>query len=497
MLKPRCLAILDINDQPDAMFGVGTQLTRHLSVQRLSTWLGVQEAIGGRDSGRYAPDILLVDVSFDKDEHVNGARIESVAGSEVVPVGPLLSLTFVNARDVVAFAPYSAHMKDTVVRREPHFLIAMGLIAAKMHGRSYVATTLTRPMDEDHWKKTDQHLSLSWLGYEAEVWRGDDRRWHWALRHGVGADGTVDQGDAGSQNAARKVAVDRMRQHADSLGEYIDKLTGLSNPVAALKAALPLYRSLFLSSANRGTITVLNFVALTRFIKKAKNAFAAGAKTVDVPADTGVEFRGSRGIDSLSLVSLFADALNWSGTTIDKRAFAAIDDFISQAIKEDQPFKDALRAIIARKSEEAHRYNRIDAVIRDLWPTKTTDEYREIFRLCVLLANVHALAKRGGRTLAKTDVYDRLGFHDGNIYKGFFGARGKATRRRNICENTINVPMLDPLQPSPKQSEIGFLGPNSVVSVEDNRRIDLYLHATTKQEHYLPIAHRMYRVEES
>src|SRR5262245_26611462 len=120
MRAGRRLEVLDINDDPGSIIQAGEGLGRHFAVSEIKTWTGAQEVLAGRRT-MPRPDLLLLDVNFEKDPSVALAAIADSAengqgevdpaardgASKIVPVGPTLALCFLNQRMVMGFAAYS------------------------------------------------------------------------------------------------------------------------------------------------------------------------------------------------------------------------------------------------------------------------------------------------------------------------------------------------------------------------------------------------------
>ena len=74
MTSIRDLHVLDINDRPEDEFASGVGLARYFEVTRINSWTLVQRALATDED--ISPDLILTDVSFDRDTSVQRAIIQ-------------------------------------------------------------------------------------------------------------------------------------------------------------------------------------------------------------------------------------------------------------------------------------------------------------------------------------------------------------------------------------------------------------------------------------
>ena len=129
----RLLRVLIIDDRlQDRLLQKPGGYSTHLEIISLHSW-GDAQVLIAEDGALGGADILLVDVSLDKDPLI--AKAASITpDSNLLPVGPLLALPFIGRRAVMACITYSAHLANKHLQSHPFFLLAMGLIAARTDG---------------------------------------------------------------------------------------------------------------------------------------------------------------------------------------------------------------------------------------------------------------------------------------------------------------------------------------------------------------------------
>lgn len=435
-MSVRKLVVVDINDNLVDTFETGEGVAKHFDVHPVESWSRVQLILSNR-SLVPPPDILLVDVSFDEDPDLRGAAIVNASSSpkNLVPVGPILALPFLNSRPVMAFAPYSAQLDNERLVKYPMFLVPMGLIAAKMTGERY----------------SSKYLSLG--------------------------------------------------KNDESLDKFIRSLRNAGNPVAALDAALPDYRMNLSKAIEAERIYLFNgpelveeFKKLAAILKRINNENPDGDNVVEMPEDASLETLDPKGgrLDRISLRSIFADQLNWVSTAIDGAGIAEIGKWLKEWATFQPSFTKAIRVIrqqnIEEKNNPSDPRRRVDDVINSILGPTNKSELREILRLCVLFANVHAWYVNPRRTFTREDVYERLGEGvEKNTYVSWFGER---SRKPDLSREVSNVAVsaLEPFNPSfdKTDSRRYFLTADTVISKQDDQLIDKYLAAFNEEEGYYP-----------
>jgi hypothetical protein len=445
----RNLIILNINDRPVVTFVTGKAAAKHFDVYQVASWEQVQLLLSGQSSVP-PPDLLLLDVSFDMDYALRGAAVHGTDNSvdTLVPVGPVLALPFLNSRPVMGFAPYSAHMENAQLKQHPPFLVAMGLIAAKMRGGSF----------------SSRYLSMT----EAN----------------------------------------------ESLDDFINKLEAAGNPNKGLEMALPMYRKNIKKAVREGRFFVLNSRALIANFEQLKAELEDRLfdkpdddQYIDVPAGMHLETIDKLGNhDKISILSLFADKLQWRHAFLDADGVDWIRGWLYKIAEIEPCFTRAVAVIKAQNAAQVEdpceRRPRVDWMIRQLYGDASDDDRREIFRLCVLFANVHAWSVNQGISLERKEVYQRLGFSDTpdtaprktagkvsdskrafynvdqTIYQSWFGARSRTSGNLApiVARNTVSVMALPPIDPERPIGDIDryFLNKGTVISIEDSFLIRNY-----------------------
>ncbi len=419
-MKARLLSVLDINDREVDTFVSGKRDASHFKVDKITLWKEAQEVLAGLRRV-LPPDLLLLDVSFDKDDDVKGAALDLPNESEdpIVPIGPLLALPFLNTKTVMGFSPYSVHIENPTLKKHPPFLIAMGLIAAKIKGGTFGST----------------HLSEE--------------------------------------------------ERDNKLDTFISDLKGASDPIGALKIALELYRNNLLKAIQNKRLLLINSKQIIDAVEEWQENIeksADGLEEIEVSSELGLEVIDEEGNpDSISLVSLFADHLSWVGRWAGEKAVDEINKWINKAAKSDSPFAKAISAIEEQNKveESGGERPRIDDKIADLYPHSSEEERREIFRLCVLFANVHSLSLHKGQRYVKREIFGRLGVGvEQNIYLSWFGKRNRKSETSpstNLLPK-LNITPLTPINSSLAVTEINcfFLSNGTVLSEADDYLIKSY-----------------------
>ena len=149
----------------------------------------------------------------------------------------------------------------------------------------------------------------------------------------------------------------------------------------------------------------------------------------------------------------------------------------------DPQYEKAVNVIrIQSKQEDPNgRRPQFDAIANGLYGKAMDDEARrEILRIGVLLANVHALAETRRGTFERPSVYRRLGFDsDGNQYRALFARRGRRMERNGkviVSSTHLRVEPLQPLNPGAEGNEDLFLNwVQSALDPMDKLRIRHYL----------------------
>lgn len=445
----RNLIILNINDRPVDAFVTGKSAAKHFDVYQVASWEQVQLLLSGKSSVP-PPDLLLLDVSFDMDDALRGAAFQGAETSAdmLVPAGPVLALPFLNSRSVMGFAPYSAHMESAQLKQHPPFLVAMGLIAAKMKGGSF----------------SSRYLSMT----ETE----------------------------------------------ESLDKFINTLEAAGNPNKGLEMALPMYRKNVRKAVKEGRLFVLNSRALVSSFEQFKTELEdrlfdkpSDDQFIDLPEGMHLEMIDKLGNhDKISVLSFFADKLQWKRTFLDMEGVDWIRGWLYKIAEIEPCFTKAVTVIKAQNaaqgSDPRGRRPRVDWMIRQLYGDASDEDRREIFRLCVLFANVHAWSINQGISLERKEVYQRLGFSDTpdtaqpkqagkgqdskkalynvdqTIYQSWFGARARGSNNHSpiVARNTVSVTALSPLDPDQPAGEIDryFLNKGTVISIEDSFLIRNY-----------------------
>lgn len=381
----RNLVVLNINDNIVDTFESGIGAAKHFIVHPVSSWQQVQLILSGLHSIP-PPDVILLDVSFDRDEDMlRGASISE----GIIPVGPTLALPFLFFRPVMAFAPYSAHMNNDKLKQHPPFLVAMGIIAAKMENKIFGS----------------KYLSLN--------------------------------------------------KKDNSLDLFIDNLPAAGNPVKGLEIALPQYRTNLMKAIIGKRLLVMNSPELINQLQtleeqvKLQTIVIGGEKVIDVPSTLYLEVSDREdNVDRINLVSLFADKLSWVREFISHSGITEMLEWLQEVIEDELAFEKAIEIIKKQDDEEerTEKRPRVDMVIKKLYGSLHESERREIFRLCILFANVHACCINNNGSLVKKEVYIRLGLDgdDGiNTYVSWFGGRSKKSSSL-VCSRTINVQPLRP-----------------------------------------------------
>lgn len=425
--RGRMLHVLDVNDQPADTLRSGADIGTHFVVSSISSWAEAQVILAGeRELPR--PDILLLDVSFDRDAGVSGASVGRVTRAEtfdaIVPVGPTIALCFLNQRLVMGFAPYSAHIKNPTLLKYPPFLVTIGLIAARSEGKVY----------------SSQYL--------AEGGRSDR-----------------------------------------SLDSYLTDMASIGDPGHGLEVALRQYRCNLQRAIKSKHVTALNMVSLIMTLEQA----SAPAGVSRMPPDASLQLAGDGLADEVSVLSLFADRLNWISDLIDDAVRLEIITWLQECGAPDPALTTAFDLIRGQDNVQEATDNRprVDEILQHNFGYLSRDDKREVLRLCVLFANVHAwLVEPPGADgrVSRTVVLNRLGIKDINTYRSWFGARFNDPSIE-VCGNTIRIAPLPQFEINVEHEVTGknarlFLSPNSLLSEDDDQRVRRYRSAFGSAEGY-------------
>lgn len=126
--RPRKLDVLAVDDQLPDGFEHSLNLREFVNIRPIRSWNDVQRCLS-MEGELNGADILLVDVSFDKDPSVAGAK---ATNADIVPVGPLFALPFLGKRTLISCVVYSGHMANPELLAHPFFLLSMGLILSRI-----------------------------------------------------------------------------------------------------------------------------------------------------------------------------------------------------------------------------------------------------------------------------------------------------------------------------------------------------------------------------
>lgn len=410
-MQSRNLVILNIDDQRTHVFTGGKGNARHFDVVQIESWRQTQEVLFAEEELR--PDMLLIDVSFDKDNGISGG-VQSAPGSieGIVPVGPLLALPFLNARTVIEYVPYSAHIDNPHLKQHPFFLLAMGLIVAKSEAGPVQSQYLQLDAADT---SLDRHISKR-------------------------------TGATNPAMALRQALVG----YRDHLERAIDeKRIAFLNPAQLEHDLQRLQRQLDPDSE---------------------------LKRRELGDEFAIELSDRRSSDKIRLASLFADWLDWQDTTVDAawidKVLAWIHD--REASPYSRALA-VIRAQDVEQEHDSPR-PRVDQLIKEHFGNLVEDDRHEIFRLCVLFANAHAWALEQGTKQTRQRVYERLGAKvDQNIYHSWFAARGKR-RAAKVCPETICVAPLTPFaMPAARGGKQCFFMESGVqIARDDDRLIEQY-----------------------
>jgi hypothetical protein len=189
----RCLRALVIDDEPqDVLMADDYGFSTHLVIAQITSWADAQRimASGGAIEGA---DILLVDVSMEKDNDIKKAS-KKEGSATILPAGPIIALPFIGKRAVMSYMVYSAHMKNPDLQRHPFFLIAMGLIMARTEGltkgNAMLSTHLSTGAGPFQLDKTIEELRLH-ASAAAVLWPAvKEYRERLVFRYGVRAEVT-------------------------------------------------------------------------------------------------------------------------------------------------------------------------------------------------------------------------------------------------------------------------------------------------------------------
>jgi hypothetical protein len=419
----RNLHVLDINDRPVDEFRSGVGEARYFKVTRIPTWKILQRALAKDEE--ISPDLILTDVSFDRDTSVQLAVIpgstdvDAAIQQAIVPVGPTLALCFLRSRPTVSFAFYSAHMTAPELLSYPPFLVAMGLLAAKAEGRVFLS----------------RHLSNI--------------------------------------------------SEAGNLDSYIEGLATFQSRIACLEVALQGYRKSITAKLKAGHLRILNSVTLDNWLapKKEEVERSPDAVTrIEIPEDLHLWIWGSGGIqDRISVSSLFADQMQWSNSYIDKPGIALFLEWFGGVCDSDPCWTYAIQIMTIQRADS----KRLDVVIKEQYADLPNDTLYEVFRLCVLFANIQAWSDERGEASKRKAVYSYLGLNQNqqHTYEEWFAERpeqkGAISGRRKKSSSTVSrlgVPPIPVFNPTFEEGDIGrcFVQRGTALSEDDDRRVEEY-----------------------
>jgi hypothetical protein len=387
---PRKLRIVDVNDQPNPEL---LPFVRHFEYVNKNCWAAVQDDFA-KGKSRFA-DILIVDVSFDKDM---GICVGAAVGDDMqkVPVGPLLALPYAAMRPVWSLAFYSAHLNNQSVIRFPWFLLPMGLLLAG-------------------WKRAT---------FQSGV-----------LANGKGADaGSLEQfieGDGLRQLTGADMAVEEAHEN------YITELT---------------------AAVAEGRVVVRNATQVEEFLDRLQGQLDGRPATHRVPFGDHAHLElcwKDQFVDRIQLVSLCAEHFDWVRDDVNGRALERIRSRVAPLIGgADVLFRNVIRVFDKQNEMQPMLPGELrppfHAAARHLFGELGGEHLREMLRLAVLLANVEGLAA-GKSRMQKSVVWARLGLaesaestSESANYQDLFGYRpnrnGAAIRGFPLGFGVLDVP---------------------------------------------------------
>lgn len=360
-MKPRKLIVLDINDLPG--HDISSKITTpYLDFVSIDSWKMLQKTLVSQEP--ISPDILLLDISFDKDSSLMNAK---VLGQEIVPYGPILALPFLMMNRIMSFSIYSGHLDNPFLKTYPPFLIPFGLIAAKITGKVFSSNSLSP-------NPTDNDLSL----YLSEL---------------------LNKFNAINSGQALKIALKLYRDNL--INRFENEKVFLLNSNDLLENLYELERQ-----------------ALDRKLTDIDEKISLVLQHPDGNTD-------SISVFSLfsDIVSWNAKLISHESVGHIIQYFEPIlhYDFSFQAAAKVIKIQNI-------KEKETDFRPRADVVLKDEFPLLTSQERREVFDIIVFLANIHSWAINSGRSFLRKDVYHRMGAKVSQLqYISWFGARGSAS----------------------------------------------------------------------
>lgn len=427
MSSIRNLHVLDINDRPVDEFRSGVGEARYFEVTRIYSWKILQRALATDEE--ISPDLILTDVSFDRDTSVQRAIIagstdvDAAIQQAIVPVGPALALCFLRSRPTVGFGFYSAHMSAPELLNYPPFLVAMGLLAAKAEGRVF----------------TSRHLSnISTAG---------------------------------------------------NLDTYIEGLERCQSRTSCLEVALQGWRKSISAKLKAGHFRILNSVSLNAWIAPIRKEFEHDREAltrIEVPEDLHLWIWGGGVQERISVRSIFADQMHWLDSYIDTPGIAPFLEWFSGICDSDPCWTYAIQVMTRQRQSEPKR---VDVEIKEQCADLPNDTLFEVFRLCVLFANIQAWSDERGEASkhpTRKAVYSYLGLNPNqqHTYEEWFNERpeqkgaksSERSKNASVSVSRLGVPPLPVFNPSLEKGDIGrcFVERGTILSEEDHRRVEEY-----------------------
>ncbi len=375
-VEGRKLSVLVLDDQPPAVIGQYAGLFRYFETRIIESWTDAQLvlAIEGDVGGA---DLLLIDVSFDTKDDVAKSRDR---GLPFVPVGPLLALPFIGKRSVLACEIYSGHIKNPELHKHPYFLMAMGLILARVLGSNELSGRAL----------TSEHLATS---------------------------------------AKKKGQLD--------IEVACLAARGPTNAHLALEIGAESYRDRLKEAVTSGKVIVLNAEEVQLAVAAMIKMHSESGQDVPFNDKLCLSVTGPNGRDSIRVDSLFADVLNREGGWATISTVAEVEQWVGE-LGAETCFSRAIRAA------EAQDGNPVATMLENAYGgLLTREQMAETLRLCILFANVWAIDNPDPKFgVKRSSVYEYLakakegenGKVSPNIYFKWFGER-----RGSSGGNTVSV----------------------------------------------------------
>jgi len=177
--------------------------------------------------------------------------------------------------------------------------------------------------------------------------------------------------------------------------------------------------------------------------------------------------------------------VKYIGSSVDEQGAKEMIDFASDLCGADPPFQCALEVIRVQdeRDEVEGRRPPFDVIAAELYGTESNEMRREILRLGVLFANIHACANSQFNGLVKRDVFLRLGIsEEGHTYNGWFGKRSSSGI---ISSRTLKVAPLEFYRNTGDVDSCFIKWGISELSAEDRIRIHHYLESFAQSEGYV------------